>query len=412
MSELQNQLPTPAHEPAALAPPTPEALLARLEQAAHTAERIHVVVEENELLSHELCRNYEQIHQLIDFTCEIAGVTDPREIKRLLLARVAMLLAAARLDVYVADGRWRRFEMVKSKFIRVSNDAVPPADLAPLTADARSSRQTTVKCNATSRILITPLARLENQVDVVFIERPIGAPEFTSADLRFCETLLAFGGQILCNTELHERVRQTSMESTRALVAAIDKKDRYTSGHSERVGFLSRRMAEWLKLGREEVDQLEWAGLLHDVGKIGIPEEILNKPGKLTPEEFETIKKHPEMGYEILKHIQSFQHILDGVLYHHEQPDGGGYPRGLREDEIPLSARVIHVADVFDALSSARSYRGKFDIQRALDIMRSEAGTKLDARIVPVFFEVLEHLRAHEQALLQQVFPHLEGVAP
>ena len=267
---------------AAEAASTPEAMLARLEQAAQAAERMHQVVEENELLSQELCRNYEQIHTLIDFTCEIAGVTDPREIKRLLLGRVGMLLAAPRLDVFSEKGRWRRFEMVRSKLVLRDADATIPMHLAPLVVDALTQRQTTVKCTQTSRVLVTTLTRLENQVDIVFIERPIGAPEFTSADLRFCETLLAFGGQILCNTELHARVRATSMESTRALVAAIDKKDRYTSGHSERVGFLSRRMAEWLKLGREEVDQLEWAGLLHDGGKIGIQEGILNKPGKLT----------------------------------------------------------------------------------------------------------------------------------
>lgn len=385
-------------------------LLQRLDEAAESLTKMHAVVEENELLSQELCRNYEQIHLLTDLTCEIATVTNTTEIKRLLLARVASLLAATRVDVCAADQRWRRYEQQRGQFVKTSRDCEAPPHLVPFLAEARAARVATVRSTQHSRVLIAPLVRLENQVDIVFVERPGAAPEFTSADLRFCETLMSFGGQILCNTELHERIRRTSMETTRALVAAIDKKDRYTSGHSERVGFLSRRLGEWLKLDREEVEQLEWAALLHDVGKIGVPGEILNKPGKLTPEEFDVIKKHPEMGYEILKHIHSFQSILDGVLYHHEQPDGGGYPRGLKGDEIPMAARIIHVADVFDALSSARSYRGKFQISRATEIMRNEAGTKLDGALVPEFLTMLGHMLKNERTVLQRDFAHLEGM--
>jgi len=385
-------------------------LLARLDEAAASLSKMHAVVEENELLSQELCRNYEQIHLLIDFTCEIAKVTNTTEIKRLLLARVASLLATTRVDVCASDDRWRCYEQQQGRFAKTTCEGPTPGHLLAFVAEARASRLATVRQTEHTHVLVAPLVRLENHVEIVFVERPRAAPEFTSADLRFCETLMSFGGQILCNAELHEQVRRASMETTRALVAAIDKKDRYTSGHSERVGFLSRRLGEWLKLDREAVEQLEWAALLHDVGKIGIPEEILNKPGKLTPEEFDVIKKHPVMGYEILKHIQSFQSILDGVLYHHEQPDGGGYPRGLKGDAIPMAARIIHVADVFDALSSARSYRGKFQISRATEIMRNEAGTKLDGEIVPEFLKLLDYMLKNERTLLQRDFSHLEGM--
>ncbi|RMF83610.1 MAG: HD domain-containing protein, partial [Planctomycetota bacterium] len=125
----------------------------------------------------------------------------------------------------------------------------------------------------------------------------------------------------------------------------------------------------------------------------------------LTAEEFDIIKKHPEMGYEILKPIRSFEHILDGVLYHHENPDGSGYPHGLRGDEIPLFARIIHVVDVFDALSSQRSYRDAFTVDRAIRIIREEAGDKLDAEIAEVFLREIANFREEQADAFEAMFP-------
>jgi putative two-component system response regulator len=177
-------------------------------------------------------------------------------------------------------------------------------------------------------------------------------------------------------------------------VAAIDKKDRYTSGHSERVGYLAKLIGRQMGIPANELQVLEMSGLLHDVGKIGVPEGILRKPGKLTKEEYDIIKSHPRMGHEILTPIASFGGVLDGVLYHHENPDGSGYPDGLGNDEIPLFARIIHVVDVFDALTSTRSYRVAFSPEQAYEILREEAGTKLDAEVVAVFLEMVSALQA------------------
>jgi HD-GYP domain-containing protein (c-di-GMP phosphodiesterase class II) len=170
------------------------------------------------------------------------------------------------------------------------------------------------------------------------------------------------------------------------LVNAIDQKDNYTYGHSERVGFLAKVTGQSLGLTSKELQKLEWAGLLHDVGKIGIPEHVLNKPGRLTPEEFDLIKEHPGRSYEVLRPVASLEPVLDAVLYHHENPDGTGYPKGLKGEEIPLMARIIHVVDVFDALTSTRSYRGAYDVERAIEIISKDSGTKLDAQIVECFF--------------------------
>ena len=145
--------------------------------------------------------------------------------------------------------------------------------------------------------------------------------------------------------------------------------------------------------------------MLHDVGKIGVPEEILSKPGKLTDEEFEIVKKHPEMGYEILKPISDFEPILEGVLHHHENPDGSGYPHGLAGDAIPLFAGVLHVVDVFDALTSRRSYRDAFSTEKALSIIRSEAGTKLNAELVDAFLRGLQRFQDEQYDLFIEMFP-------
>jgi HD-GYP domain-containing protein (c-di-GMP phosphodiesterase class II) len=184
-----------------------------------------------------------------------------------------------------------------------------------------------------------------------------------------------------------------SLEATRALVYAIDKKDQYTSGHSQRVGFMARITGETMGLPMAELDQLEWSGLLHDIGKIGVPEEILNKPGKLTDEEFDEIKKHPQMGYDILAPIKAFEHILGGVLSHHENEDGSGYPHGLAGDEIPMFARIIHVVDVFDALSSTRSYRKAFTVDKAMDIVLELAEAKMYPPAVSAFKAALDDFR-------------------
>ncbi len=152
---------------------------------------------------------------------------------------------------------------------------------------------------------------------------------------------------------------------------------------------------------------MEWAGLLHDVGKIGIPEEILCKPGKLSPEEFAVIKEHPRMGCEILQPIASLSVILDGVLYHHEYPDGSGYPEGLRGDDIPLVARIVHVVDTFDALTSSRPYRTAFSLKQAIEIMQAEKGRRSDAEVTDAFFRAFEEYRRNHPTDFAARFPHL-----
>ena len=227
---------------------------------------------------------------------------------------------------------------------------------------------------------------------------------FTAGDMMLLDSVLTYGGHVLRNLNLVDRLKRTSFEAVRALVNAIDKKDRYTCGHSERVGTLARLTGREMRLPAEQIQELEWAGLLHDIGKIGIPEEILNKPGRLTEEEYAVIKEHPQMSYDVLVPVASLSKVLVTVVQHHENYDGTGYPKHLRGDDITLSGRILHVVDVFDALTSARSYRGAYDVERAMKIIHEDAGTKLDPEVVKCFSAVVERLEKSHPPELEELF--------
>lgn len=171
-------------------------------------------------------------------------------------------------------------------------------------------------------------------------------------------------------------------EAIVALVAAVEAKDPYTRGHTQRVAALSVQIGEELHLSPERLRTLGQSAILHDIGKIGVPDAVLNKPGPLSAEERALIQEHPVRGYEIIKGIRSLRRELGGVRSHHERLDGTGYPDGLRGEAIPLEARIIAVADVYDALTSQRAYRAALPTAQALAIIATEAGDKLDPRCV------------------------------
>jgi HD-GYP domain-containing protein (c-di-GMP phosphodiesterase class II) len=175
----------------------------------------------------------------------------------------------------------------------------------------------------------------------------------------------------------------------RALVNAVDAKDPYTCGHGERVAVISRRLAEQLGLDEPMCDQLYLAGLLHDIGKIGVPDEVLRKPGKLDDEEFRLIQTHPWRGHTILAPIEHLSQIRPAVLHHHEHFDGQGYPQGLAREDIPLLARIIAVADAYDAMTSDRPYRRALPEQKVLQNLRQGAGTQWDPWVVEALLEIV-----------------------
>jgi HD-GYP domain-containing protein (c-di-GMP phosphodiesterase class II) len=178
--------------------------------------------------------------------------------------------------------------------------------------------------------------------------------------------------------------------TVKALAAAIDGKDPYTRGHSERVSRFSVATAQGLGLPEIEIEQIRISALLHDVGKIGIDDSVLKKPSALTDTEFEIMKTHPQKGYKIMSQIPAMRDFLPGMYMHHEMVNGGGYPQGLKGDEIPTQARIVSVADTFDAMTTERPYQRAMDLEAALTRLKSFVGTRYDARVVAAFIAACE----------------------
>ena len=189
-----------------------------------------------------------------------------------------------------------------------------------------------------------------------------------------------------------QRVTQENVELTKALSNALDSRDTFTLHHSENVAKYAVKIAERMNLSPSLCKIIHIGGLLHDIGKIGIPEHILFKPGRLTEDEYQLIKTHPIIGYEMIKHVKRYEStgILDIVLYHHERYDGKGYPRGLKDENIPLVARIIAVADTYDAMSSKRVYRDAIELEDILMEIERNKGKQFDPVIVDAFLSLFE----------------------
>lgn len=197
----------------------------------------------------------------------------------------------------------------------------------------------------------------------------------------------------------------------RSMINAIDAKDSYTCGHSDRVAEFARLISRALSLDFGQCEQIYMTGLLHDVGKIGVPDHVLKKPGKLTEQEFELIKQHPVIGHEILSHLENLSYVLPGVLHHHEAVDGSGYPHGLKGDAIPLMARILAVADAYDAMTSNRPYRRGMPTERAEQILREGAGSQWDTSCVDAFFRTVHGIRmiASQRSTPESIVPMFQN---
>ncbi len=209
----------------------------------------------------------------------------------------------------------------------------------------------------------------------------------TSINNLFLHSMLNLKNDELDKT--YKELKQRYTEAIQVLRLAVDAKDVYTRGHSDRVVYYSVKIGRALMLSEEDIDRLITAGTFHDIGKVGIPDEILFKTEKLTEEEFAEIKKHPMKGAHILSAVSMFKDVVPLVKHHHERIDGKGYPMGLKGDEIPFLARIISVADAFDAMTSDRQYRSKLKLDDAIKQLISNSGTQFDSQIVDSFLTLL-----------------------
>lgn len=190
--------------------------------------------------------------------------------------------------------------------------------------------------------------------------------------------------------ELYTRMRKIYLDTIRTLAATIDAKDPYTHGHSERVSQLAVQLAKKLDFAETEIEYLEYAAILHDIGKIGIEDRILGKKNKLTDQEYDKIKEHPVIGAGIIGSIEFLQKCSKTVLHHHERYDGGGYPHGLKGEEIPRTSRLLAVVDAYDAMNSDRPYRKKLAENDILEEIEKESGKQFDPDIARAFISLIK----------------------
>jgi len=212
--------------------------------------------------------------------------------------------------------------------------------------------------------------------------------DISSYDTQLLEASASHLGSVLETARLYEQQATMFLGTISSLIRALDAKDPYTRGHSDRVAALARQLARTAGLGEKTAERYHIAGLLHDVGKIGVPEAVLCKPGRLTDEEFGCIMRHPEIGFRILDGVPGMEDLLPGVMHHHERYDGKGYPSGLAGEDIPLIARVLCLADTFDAMSSNRAYRSAMTRDTVLAEIAKCAGSQFDPELAPMFVEM------------------------
>lgn len=203
------------------------------------------------------------------------------------------------------------------------------------------------------------------------------------------------------------RLENATLEFIETMAQALDERDPYTAGHSNRVAVNSATIATAMGLPERQIEIIRIGAKLHDIGKIGIPDAVLQKPGKLTPEEYALIKLHPQIGKRILEKAQRFQDYLAIVELHHEDWDGGGYPYGLKEERIPLGVRIVHVADVYDAITSDRAYRKAMTEERVMEILAAGSGKMFDPVVLEAFLAVLRDRKVLQMLLDQTSVTHV-----
>ena len=380
-----------------------------LMQAMHT--ELSLILREHGGMTEELLRTYEQLGIVFEVTRKLPTVNTEKEVIRLFIDSLRV--------TYSDFSIWSVFRI--NDELEWTNDNGGRCDGPSSVASSvvgesiETGRVTVRSCSAdglsTEEILSAPVFSGTDFVYAIVLTHNNGVRSFDTSDMSLFEALALFCGDLIRNHRLMEELRTLSVDLVRALVSAIDQKDEYTSGHSNRVGHYAKLLGRDLGLGDEEIQMLEWSALLHDVGKIGIRDDVLKKQGKLTPDEFRHIQEHPVRSYEVVRKIPQLRDALDGVRHHHEHWDGKGYPDRLAGEGIPLQARIVQVADIFDALTTSRSYRAAFDWQTALGILQREAGTTVDPHLVEVFSNMIGRLIATGELVLEQQPPAEQAVA-
>ncbi|WP_164101737.1 HD-GYP domain-containing protein [Candidatus Laterigemmans baculatus] len=335
-------------------------------------------------LSGQLAQTFEELNLIHNLACNLDSVGDRNTLCRDTLRKLAVCLPVETVAIVWLEQNSRVGSAVDVV------QAGEPMDGALLRRIAEElGSEEAVVANYALRsapeidraISVRLEGGLRSSSRMLAIGSPSGA-ELGTIEVQLMQSVASILQAHLAIDDQFAEMRSMFAGTVLSLVSAVDAKDPYTCGHSNRVSQLAEMLADDLGYDTHARETVRMAGLLHDIGKIGVPDAILGKPGRLTDEEFDQMKKHPVLGYGILHGIRQFEPILPGVRHHHESWDGRGYPDGLAGEEIPHMARILAVADAFDAMSSDRPYRTGMPLARVEKIFREGRGQQWDAEVV------------------------------
>ena len=366
-----------------------------------------------ESVGQELADSYEEISLLYTMTSSMNSVNHPERFIELACNELLQTLPYAWIGVQLRIGdRLPRpgNELViagapDQETLELSHIVQSVSnEITPTTTIVSNGEDVIVDCLGPATI-IEPIVNDGRVIGVLVAAHKQGEDcAASSVDIKLLSATAAQLAIFLKNALLYEDLNATFLGTLEALTASIDAKDRYTCGHSKRVALLTSQLARAAGVDEDQVDRFRISGLVHDIGKIGVPEYVLLKKGDLSDDEFQAICKHPEIGARILRDIPQMEDIIAGVLHHHERFDGGGYPHSISGLDIPLVARMIALADTFDAMSSSRTYRDAMTRKIVLEEMKRGVGTQFDPALSALFFDL--DFSEWEQLMID----HQEGV--
>lgn len=373
--------------------------------------RIRALEAETDNLSVNLVATYEEISLLYRITQNLRISQSEEELGRVALEWMQEVLPAEGLAIQLLPvakveeslthrGRTESITLGlgqcpvdDEKFARL----VEHLDLAsrnrPAVVNPPTTQDPTWPCPEVREMIVAPLAEGENVFGWLAAFNHTSREEFGTVEASLLSSVATILGIHGGNLELYRQQSELLAGIVRALTSSIDAKDPYTCGHSDRVARVAVRLAQELGCEPKTVETIYLSGLLHDIGKIGIDDSVLRKPGRLTDEEYEHIKTHVRIGHRILRDLKKLDDVLPVVLYHHESWDGNGYPGRLVGEEIPMPARIVAVADAFDAMGSDRPYRKRMPDEKIDEIFHSGAGSQWDSQVVDAFFHAREDIR-------------------
>jgi len=362
-------------------------------------ERLLTLNKDVDELSYQIEKTYEEITLLHGLTHNLQISRSPVEIAELCLSRMEELMGSAGHAVWIQNRDDEHDFRVQGQLPLDEFDFVRLVDRyrgrdwsRPLVENHIVGTLLGADFPGLQSLIMVPISKDAHGYGWLMSCNSVSGRQFGTVEASLLNSVATILATHIRNIDLYRQHDDLLVGFVKSMVSTLDAKDPYTRGHSQRVALIARRLGEELGLPPGDLDDVYLSGLLHDIGKVGVDDRILRKPDKLTDEEFDQVKKHPLIGYDILRGLTNLQRVLPGVRNHHEHYNGRGYPDALTGDQIPLMARIIAVADSYDAMSKDRPYRSGLKTKKIESILKHGRSKQWDSLVIDAFFRVRDDI--------------------